>query len=152
MQPETEIKEKTMTGEKVVVEPKSRKAYTPAEQWDHLAFSVIGNELVSKGFKEKKNGMYRGSKYVEVPKNSVVKSQKIAAQLVRGFRNKTQERLKAIIKDVDQWIIDDDAKLKACRFWEFRKKRDLWDRLVSLRGQGGAYRRLLQELENVGIK
>lgn len=150
MQPETHTKDQIKFG--VAPEKHKENLATPTQQWDHLAFSVIGNELVPKGFKEKKNGMYRGTEYVEVPKKSVARTQKIAAQLVRGFRDKVKQRIEAIQKDFDQWISEDDAKLKACRFWELGKKRDLKDKLISLRGQAGSFHRLLQELENIGIK
>lgn len=153
MQPETQTKDQIKFG--VDTEKHKENLASPATQWDHLAFSVIGNELVPKGFKEIRSGVYRGAVQANIPyldKKTVIKTQKIAAQLVRGFRDKTKQRIAAIIKEVDQWIAEDEVELKECGLLQFKKKRNLKDKLISLRGQAGSYHRLLQELENVSIK
>lgn len=128
---------------------------SPAEQWNQLAFEVIRRELAPKGFSEIKRGPWRGKVQSNIPflsKQSVDHTGKIAAQLIRGYRQNAKVKVKAIIKELDEWVKEDEKKLAACRFWEFTKKKDLKYKILSLYGQGGSMGRILHELDEIGIK
>jgi hypothetical protein len=138
-------------------ETKEKREATPAEMWDQLSFKLIQQTLAPRGFKEIKSGHYKGLNIANTPapgleKSKVFQSQKLAAQLVRSYREKAKSKLKSIIKELDVWVKEDEIKLKACRFWEFRKKQDLKYKIRSLYGQGGSASRILHELDNISIK
>jgi hypothetical protein len=120
------------------VEQPKKKELTAIEQWDMLAFKVIGNELVPKGFKTQKNGKYRGTEYAEVPKKAVVRTQKIAAQLVRGYRDKLR-------KAIDEQISAGQMFSKTCKWWQFVLKRELNATITNLE-------KIKSELDKVDIK
>lgn len=153
--------ERTVIGKNVHITGGAEPAEKPArefshlEQWDQLAFQLIHQELAPKGFSEIKRGPYRGTVQSNIPflpKKTVQRCQNLSAQLVRSFRQKTQSKLKSIIKELDEWVKEDERKLKACKFWEFGKKRELKYKIRSLYGQGGSASRILQELDNIAIK
>lgn len=145
MQPEID---KIQTGKNVLI---------TADQWDVLAFRLIQQTLAPKGYKELKSGSYRGlvvanSSQPGLVKGKVIDCQKISAQLVRTFRQKAKNQVSKIISELDTWAKEDQAKLKACRFWQFSKKTELKYKIRSLLGQAGSAQRILNELDNIGIK
>jgi hypothetical protein len=150
MQPE--VKEKTATGEKTVVEPKPKKEFSPVEQWDQLAFSVIYNELAPRGFKTQKNGKYKGSEYVEVPKKTVIKTQKIGAQLVRGFRDKTKKEFQERLDAAKPLMTKYQTEWKECAWFRLKKKRLLRNKGEYYQALVDSYSEMIKVLENVSIK
>lgn len=147
MQPETEIKEK----------PKAKEVadMTGQEQWDQLAFKLMLQELAPKGFSEIKRGPYRGTVQSNIPflpKKTVQRCQNLAAQCVKSYRDRTRRRITDMVKELDIWIKEDEQKLKACRFWEFGKRTELKYKIRSLYGQAGSARKILVELDQIGIK
>jgi hypothetical protein len=152
MQPEIDIKH-VQNGKP---EAGIRQA-TAIEQWDHVAFKLVGDILAPKGFKEVKNGSWRGLKIANADQPGLVKAkvnqcQKASAQLVRTYRQKAKARLEVIYKEIEQWIKEDQRKYNACHFWEFRKKTELKYKIKSLLGQNGSVSRIIHELDNIGIK
>lgn len=133
MQPETKVKEN------------GAKAHTPTEQWDHLAFQVIFNELAPKGFN-------KGTEYVKVTKKSLANTQKIAAQLIRGFRDKAKKGILDRVKETEGFLFTAQAKRNACWFWQFQKKADLSYEIAHLKGQIGKAYLIAEELNSVTIK
>jgi hypothetical protein len=108
-----------------VSEPKNKKEFTAIEQWDMLAFKVIGNELVPKGFKTQKNGKYRGTEYVEVPKKAVTRTQKIGAQLVRGYRDK-------VLFDLNFKMAAYQGVIKTLNWWNWMAKAEMSSRIKEI--------------------
>ena len=146
MQPET-IK---VNGEKPA-DIKTRE-FTPIENWDHLAFQVIYKELVPQGFKKVKNGKYKGSEFVEVPKKGVLRVQRIAAQLVRGYREKVKEVFK---KDRDL-SKDEFEKAKDryinCPWYKFKLKKHLRHKADGWSGIVDTYEEVIHRLDQTPIK
>lgn len=126
---------------KQIIEAGIKKEITPMQQWDHLAFSVIYQELVPKGFKEIKSGAYRGSVQANIPflsKKTVTKCQNIAAQLIRGFRDKSKAEMNKAAENLK-------TCLKDCKWYEFSAKR-------YYKANIEAMQTLVKLLDNVSIK
>lgn len=159
MQPETET---LPNGKKIIVNDEGQKPkvkevsdMTPSDQWDQLAFKLIQQELVPKGYSEIKRGPYRGTVQSNIPflpKKTVQRCQNLAAQCVRSYRERVRRRISDHVKELDQWVKEDEQRLKACRFWEFRKSADLKYKIRSLYGQAGSARTVLTALDQTGIK
>ena len=148
MQPETKQKVKAIESEPKI---------SPVEQWDQVAFKLIQDTLAPKGYKQITNGRWRGLRIVNAEQPGIVKSkvtqcQRISAQLVRTYRDKVRIEIEGRIANLDKWIKEEQAKLKACRFWQFKRKAELKGDLRSLFGQAGSLQHLLRELDNIGIK
>lgn len=151
MQPETKVKE---NGQSVLekLDVKIKENNSPAQQWDYLAFQVIYNELAPRGFKKQKNGFYKGAEYVEVPKKTVLKTQKIAAQLIRGFRDKAKVEINKLI-DKENKSGEESAKAAIdCPFWKvLTRLRHKKNAMVSL-SRISALRDSIDALNNTIIK
>lgn len=95
-----------------------KKEFTPIEQWDQLAYTLMYQELAPKGFKKFTSGHWRGSEHADIPflsKKTVIKCQKISAQLVRGFRDKAKKSLAEQIEETKK-------TRAALRWYHFRAK------------------------------
>lgn len=154
MQPETATIPQTKFGQHPSGDKKDLAA---VEQWDMVAFKLIQDILAPKGFKEVKNGTWRGLKIANALEPGLIKDkvnlcQKTSAQLVRSYRIRAKGKVNQIISELDTWIKDDQTKLAACQFWEFSKKTELKYKIRSLHGQAGSAQRILNELDNIGIK
>ncbi len=128
---------------------------SPIEQWDQVAFTLIRNELAPKGFSEIKRGPWRGkvqSNIPFLPKHTVDRCQKGAAQLVRAFRDKVRMELEGRMKDAevkrDQALKDMDA----CTFFQFRRKRKFQEVHAYYRDRVDLLMILIMELDRIGIK
>jgi hypothetical protein len=157
MQPKTELKDKIKFGVNPEKQKENlvKKEYSPSEQWDHLAFSVVINELAPKGFKEVKQGAYRGSVQANIPflhKNAVVKTQKIAAQLVRGFRDRAKKDLGLRLSTACRLQEDAIKNRDACKFWEISKKKKHQKEYEHFRDQEGLLHIVINQLDQISIK
>src|SRR5688572_25989388 len=103
MQPET----KPQTNDNLEASRENKKKvldsrdFTPIEQWDNLCYTLIRQELAPKGFSEIKRGPWRGkvqSNIPFLPKHTVDRTGKIAAQLVRTYRDKVRRELEGRLK------------------------------------------------------
>jgi hypothetical protein len=148
MQPEVAEKIKAINE---VTAPNKRQP-SPIEQWDILAFKAIGNELVPKGFKKQKNGKYRGTEYVETTKKAVIRTQKVAAQLIRGFRDKTRKELEELLTlnkaQRDQYTSD----WSKTPWYKFKQKRHNRRRGEYYHGVVDALEDAIETLGRVNIK
>jgi hypothetical protein len=136
-----------------VKEPETKKKeFTSVESWDQLSFQVIYNELVPKGFKEVKNGHYRGTQYVEVPKKAVTRTQKVAASLVRGFREKLKEQLKKEIATNKGLFEAKKKEYETTKFWQFKKKKRAYRFANAFAGVIEALENVLITIDNTPIK
>lgn len=130
----------------------AKKELTPVEQWDHIAFQVILNELVPNGYKKVKNGKYRGSEYAEVPKNVVIKTQKIAAQLIRVYRDMVKSSLKQRLATVERLRDDAVSNLHKSNFWQISKKTNHQNEYEHFVNQSGLIQIIINELDKIKIK
>lgn len=153
MQPKTKEKIKAINA---VTAPKARE-YTAAEQWDVLAYKLIQQTLAPKGYKEIKQGAYRGTvlanaKEPGLIKPKVMECQRLSAQLVRTFRQKAlkgfKDRLAMCEKEQEKAIRLRDG----AHFWQFKKKRSEQKVYEHYRDQSGLLTILINEIENLPIK
>lgn len=134
-----------------------KKQPTPIEQWDILAAKVISQELAPKGFKKLTSGSYRGLEIANhstpgITKATVRKCQSIGVGLVRGFREKLRNGFTELSKsrrDEQEMIL---AELKACSFWQFKKRRQLSMDLDSAKAQEDAFEVGINLLNGTDIK
>lgn len=159
MQPK--VIERTQTGKNVMItggaEPADKPVREPSsvEQWDHLAQTLIRKELAPKGFSEIKRGPWRGKVQANIPflpKHTVDRTGKIAAQLVRAYRDKA---LKALNKDAEAseaLYKQNRAKYETCPFWKFGEKKRLYRLANSYCGAMEAYNDAILTLTDIGIK
>lgn len=134
---------------------KQKENLAPIEQWDQLAFTLMFQQLAPKGFKKFQNGHWKGADHADIPflpKKTVIQCQKIAAQLVRGFREKAKqqikERLKRYTSDYESWT----KILSERKFWQITQKRNFKLIIRSLKAKIGTCNILLSELDNIPIK
>lgn len=157
MRPKTETKTKdnlegSRENKKEILNQRER---TPVEQWDQLAFQLIRQELAPKGFSEIKRGPWRGkvqSNIPFLPKSTVDRCQKGAAQLIRSYRERLRAKIKSGIADLDKFTKQYQDELRACYFWQFKKKAEIRGNLRSVLGQAGSLHHVLNELDQIGIK
>jgi hypothetical protein len=157
MQPKTETKTKdnleaSRENKKEIL---NKREFTPAEQWDQLAFTLIRQELAPKGYSEIKRGPWRGkvqSNIPFLPKSSVERCQKVAAQLVRAYRDKVRIEIEAGMAQLEKVQIKYQEELNDCHFWQFKRKSDISHNLRSVMGQSGSLIHVLNQLDNIGIK
>lgn len=153
MQPETiKVNGQTLNGADI-----KKKEFSPTEQWDQLAFRVIYNELAPKGFKKLTSGAFKGQQIAVcagpgLPKIKVTSAQRIAAQLVRGFREQAK---KSIHKELDEAKIEFEKARnfsRECPWWRLkewykrRSKGEYWCALVD------SYETLIEKLDNTPIQ
>lgn len=147
MQPETiKVNGQTLNGADIV-----KKELTPVQQWDQLAFQVIYNEICPKGFRKVKNGKYRGSEYVEMPKKAVTRVQRISAQLIRGFREQAKLKVNSMLIIAEGKIDTAKKQLSGSYLWEYGRKRQLNDLIQFYEGQVNAYKAVMRELDELKI-
>jgi len=106
--------------DKRIQENKKESQVHPLQQWDQLAFTLIYNELAKNGFKKVTSGGYRGLEIAKtnepgLPKQRVTTCQRIAAQLVRDYRNKAKSLMKHQIETMKR-------ELSRSKWYQFRKK------------------------------
>lgn len=145
----------TTTAETPVKE-KSRfiKDFNPIEQWDQVAATLIYKELAPKGFKKYQSGHWKGAEHADIPflsKNQVGQCQKIASQLVRTFRDQVTFKGKKQLETVNQEVTQLDAQYALCNFWEFKRKRNLRERLIRKIATAEIINDLLIELNNTKV-
>lgn len=129
-----------------------KKELTPVQQWDQLAFQVIYNEICPKGFRKVKNGKYRGSEYVEMPRKAVVRVQRVSAQLIRGFRDLTKKQITDRIDTAVRLQNDAVRNRDACKFWEISKRNQHQKEYEHFRDHIGLLEIVKNQLDQVGIK
>jgi hypothetical protein len=150
---QSELKEKSKIIEETL-KPK-KKEFSPVEQWDQLAFSVVYNELAPKGFKKVNHGHYRGTECSNLPilsKKRVQKVQKIAAQLVRGFRDKTKKEFQERLDAAKPLMTKYQTEWKECAWFRLKKKRLLRNKGEYYQALVDSYSEMIKVLENVSIK
>lgn len=96
MQPETVTK----TKDNLEVSRENKKEISPILQWDQVAFKLIQDVLAPKGYKQIHSGKWRGLRIANAEQPGIVKSkvnqcQKIAAQMVRAYRESVKARVEA---------------------------------------------------------
>jgi hypothetical protein len=146
MQPETKVKENGQARE-----------FTPTEQWDQLAFQVLYRELAPKGFKKVTGGSYKGQIIAVcdgpgLPKSKVTSAQKIAAQLIRGFREKTKKTLSDKIIQLEERFNKLDESYKKIPFWRYKKARRELDSLRHTQYTLIVYKDFIRLLDEMPIK
>lgn len=133
-------------------EKEPSKQHTPIEQWDQIAFHLIYQELAPTGFKKQKNGKYRGTEYVEVPKKAVIRTQKITAQLVRGFRDNVKKEFERMINESELAKHKVVKDLTETGWYKIKAKRHLQDVAVSFEQEINLLKKVINILENISIK
>src|SRR5690606_12887189 len=102
-----------------------------------------------KGFKKVYNGKSEVSNIQFLGKQTVNQACVMGANLVRLFRENVKDDIKALAKQRDQWRIEAEAKLKACHFWQFKKKRQIRDDIMSYAGAGGMCSLIIMQLDEI---
>jgi hypothetical protein len=146
----------TTTAEAPPKEAKSRfiKDFNPIDQWDQVAASMIYRELAPKGFKKYQSGHWKGAEHADIPflsKRQVGQCQKIAAQLVRTFRSELKAKTERHIVSIKAAIAENEGKLFQCRFWEYRKRRELVEKLTKQVERLDAFDDFMIELDKTSV-
>lgn len=143
MQPDTTKENGHSVLEKL--DTKIKENNTPTAQWDYLAFSVIYNELAPNGFN-------RGTEYVKVNKKLISKTQKVAAQLIRGFREKAKQAIQATINLNKSAITMAEDDLKNVSWVNYYKRDIIRMTIARLKAQKEAYELAIKELDQTTIE
>lgn len=126
-----------------------RREPTPAELWDQLAIQTIKRQLAPNGYKKVYHGKAEVSNIQFLGKQTVNQTCTIGANMVRLFRENVKERYTALLTERDQWRVKSEDELKVCRFWQFKKKRQLRNDITAYAVAGGMIRFMINELNDI---
>lgn len=134
-------------------ENSAHREFTPAEEWDRVAHTLIIQELAPKGFKDMK-GLWKGKVAANIPflpKQSVIRCQNIAAQLVRVYREEARatltERHENEKKALEEWR----EYLKNAAWWRFKERRFTRNTIAFFEGRVHSSEVMLDQLDQVKI-
>lgn len=122
---------------------------SPLELWDQLAVQQVKHQLAPHGFKKVYNGKSEVSNIQFLGKQTVNTVCVISANLIRLYRENLRERMNEIIKHRNNMALLDESKLKACRFWEFKKKRVIRDGIGAWRMGSFLAAEILEEIDTL---
>lgn len=125
------------------------------KNWDELCYKAILSELAPKGFKESRDKRFRGtiiSTLDMLTKNRVDKTCKIAASLVRGYRENLRRAILDELEVGKKAAEDINDLVKSTPFHKFRLLKNRTNDLKLIRAKIEGMEMALAQLDHVSIK
>lgn len=102
----------------------AKRELTPLELWDQLAVQQVKHQLAPHGFKKIHNGKHEVTTAQFLSKQTVNMVCVISANLIRLYRENLRERFEFGIAQANKQKANSEEKLAACKFLQFRRKRE----------------------------